>query len=93
MAYAAVTYVNLEGRDPAASQKFLEEGLIPIVKALPGFRAARFLRALDGKSGVGAVIFDTEANAKAGLDTMTSSRPADAPPVTSTALYEVLIEV
>jgi len=93
MAHAAVTYVDLEGRDPAAVQKPLEEGLIPVIKALPGFRAARFLRSLDGKSGVGAVIFDTEANAKAGLDAMTSNRPPEAPPVTSTALYEVIAEI
>lgn len=93
MAHAAVTYVNLEGRDPAASQKLLEEGLIPIIKGLPGFRAARFLRSLDGKTGVGAVIFDTEANATAGLDAMTTSRPPEAPPVESSAIYEVVVEV
>ena len=93
MAHAAVTNVNLEGRDPAGGQKFLEEGLIPIIKTLPGFRTARFLRALDGKSGVGAVIFDTEANAKAGLDAMTNNRPEEAPPVTSTAIYELIVEV
>ncbi len=93
MAHAAVTYVNLEGRDPAAAQKLLEEGLIPVIKALPGFRAARFLRSLDGKTGVGAVIFDTEANAKAGLDAMTTNRPPEAPPVESTVLYEVVVEV
>jgi hypothetical protein len=48
---------------------------------------------LDGKTGVGAVIFDTEANATAGLDTMTTSRPPEAPPVESTAIYEVVVEV
>jgi hypothetical protein len=93
VSYAAVTYVNLEGRDPAASQKALEEGLIPLIKTLPGFRAARFLHSLDGKSGVGAVIFDTEANAKAGLDSITNNRPPEAPPIESSALYEVISEV
>jgi hypothetical protein len=88
-----VTYVNLEGRDPAAAQKVLEEGLIPIIKSLPGFRTARFVRALDGKSGVGTVIFDTEANAKAGLHALTKNRPDEAPPVTSTAIFEVVAEV
>jgi hypothetical protein len=93
MPFAAVTNVSLEGRDPALGQKMLEEELIPMVKAQPGFRAARFLRSLDGKTGVGAVIFDTEANAKAALDIMTNSRPGEAPPITSTALYEVIVEV
>lgn len=93
MAHAAVTYVSLEGRDPAASQKLLEEGLIPMLKGLPGFRAARFLRSLDGKTGVGAIIFDSEADAKAGLDAMAANRSSEAPPVTSTALYEVVVEI
>jgi hypothetical protein len=93
MAFSAVTFVNLEGRDTAAAEKLLREGLIPMIQGLPGFQAARFLRALDGKTGVGAVIFDTEDNAKAGLDTMTKNRPSDAPPVTSTAIYEVVVEV
>jgi hypothetical protein len=64
VAHAAVTYVNLEGRDPAAAQELLEEALIPVIKALPGFRAARFLRSVDGKTGLGAVIFDIEAKRK-----------------------------
>lgn len=93
MPFAAVTNVSLEGRDPAAGEQLLREVLVPRLKAQPGFRAARFLRSLDGKTGVGAVIFDTEANAKGGLDAMTSNRPAEAPPVESTALYEVVVEV
>lgn len=93
MPYAAVTNVSLEGRDPDLAQKMLEEGIIPMVKAQPGFRTARFLRSLDGKAGVGAAIFDTEANAKAALDAMTANRPAEAPPVTNTAIYEVIAEV
>jgi hypothetical protein len=39
------------------------------------------------------VIFETEADAKAGLDAMTNDRPAEAPPVESTAIYEMFIEV
>ena len=93
MPFAAVTNVNLEGRDPAVSQKLLEEALIPMIKSQQGFQRARFLRSVDGRTGVGAVIFDTESNAKAALDTMTTNRPAEAPPVTSTAIYEVIVEV
>jgi hypothetical protein len=93
MAFAAVTYVKLEGRDRAQGEKLLREVMIPRIQALPGFQAARFLRSMDGTSGVGAVIFDTESNAQAALDAMTSNRPAEAPPVESTALYEVVVEV
>ena len=93
MPFAAVTYVDLEGRDPEATEKLLREGLIPMVKGLPGFRAARFLRSLDGKSGVGAMIFDTEDDAKAGLDVVVNQRPSEAPSVTSSRIYEVIAEV
>jgi hypothetical protein len=93
MPFAAVTYVNLEGRDQAQGEKLLREVLIPRLKGQSGFRTARFLRSLDGKTGVGAVMFETEANAKAGLDAMTTDRPAEAPPVESTAVYEVIMEV
>ena len=93
MPFAAVTNVNLEARDPADSEEMLREGLIPMIKALPGFQAARFLRSLDGSRGVGAVIFDSEAKAKAALEMMATNRPAEAPPVDSTAVYEVVVEV
>ena len=93
MPFAAVTYVNLRGVDIANSEKFLKEVQVPRIKAMPGFRAGRFLRSLDNTSGVGAVIFDTEANARAALDAITANRPPEAPPVDSTAVYEVVVEV
>jgi hypothetical protein len=93
MPFAAVTNVKLEGRDQAAGEKLLREVLVPRLQSQPGFQSARFVRSLDGKAGVGAVVFDTEANAKAGLDAMTTDRPAEAPPVESTAIYEVILEV
>jgi hypothetical protein len=93
MPFAAVTNVRLEGTDPAMGEKLLREMLIPRLKALQGFRTARFLRSQDGKTGVGAVIFETEANAKAGLDAMTTDRPAEAPSVESSAIYEMIVEV
>jgi hypothetical protein len=92
MPFAAVVTVKIEG-DPAVGQKALEEVLVPRVKALPGFQRARFMRTLDGTTGVGAVTFDTEANAKAGLENLTTNRPPEAPAVQNTALYEVFLEV
>jgi hypothetical protein len=91
--YAAVTYVNLEGRERADSLRMLNDMLVPRLKAVAGFVSARFLSSPDGKSGVGAVICDTESHARACLDVMTTERPAEAPAVTSTALYEVVLEV
>jgi heme-degrading monooxygenase HmoA len=88
MSYAAVTYVNLEGRDQSQGEQQLRNEVIPSLKSLPGFQAARFLRSTDGKTGVGAIIFDSEANLKAALAT----RPADAPPFESEEIYEVVVE-
>jgi hypothetical protein len=39
------------------------------------------------------VIFDTQANARAALDAMITQRPPQAPPVESSAVYEVVLEV
>jgi hypothetical protein len=93
MPFAAVTNVSLEGQDRGLGEKMLREQLIPMLEGLQGFRTARFLRSQDGKAGVGAVVFDTEGNAMAGLDAMTTNRPAEAPRVESTAIYEVIVEV
>jgi hypothetical protein len=70
MPFAAVTNVRLEGLDLAEAQKVLWDVLVPGLKALPGFQSARFMQSLDGKTGVGTVIFDTEANATAARNAM-----------------------
>ncbi len=93
MPFAAVTFVNLQGRDTNAAVSMLNDVLIPRIKTLPGFQAARFLRSVDGASGVGSVIFDTQSNARDGLDAMNAARPAEAPPVERTVIYEIVAEV
>ena len=93
MPFAAVTNVKLVGREPAEAQQFLNETLIPRLKAMPGFQTARFMRSEDGATGIGSVIFDTEGNARAALDAMMKERPAEAPAIESTAVYEVVLEV
>jgi len=93
MTFAAVTYVDLEGRDPEQALRLLNETLVPMMKAMPGFQSARFLRSQDGKTGVGSVFCDSPGHAQECLNTMTAERPAQAPPVTSAAIYEVVLEV
>lgn len=93
MTFAAVTYVNLEDRDRADGLKMLNDMLVPRLKSMAGFQNARFVSSLDGKAGVGVVICDSESHARSCLDAMTTERPAQAPPVTSSALYEVVLEV
>jgi hypothetical protein len=93
MPFVAVTTVSLEGFDPAEAQKRLQDVQVPRIKSLPGFQSARFVRSLDGKTGVGTVVFDTEDNAKAANDGIITQRPAEMPPVQSSAVYEVVLEV
>jgi heme-degrading monooxygenase HmoA len=91
MPFAAVVTVKFQGSEPEVPT-YLRETLVPRLKAQPGFQSARFLRSLDGKTGVGTTLWDTEANAKAGLDAATTNRPPEAPKVENTALYEVMLE-
>jgi hypothetical protein len=93
MTFAAVTYVDLEGRDPAQGLQLLNDMLVPRLKAMPGFQSARFLRSEDGKTGIGSAICDSQGHARECLSAMTAERPADAPVVTSSAVYEVVLEV
>jgi hypothetical protein len=93
MPFAAVIYTNLEGVAPEARLQFLNEQVVPMLKESPGFRTARFLRSVDGSSGAAATIFDTEAQAQAQLDRINTNPPPGGPQITSSALFEVILEV
>jgi heme-degrading monooxygenase HmoA len=92
MSFASVVHVQLAG-DLAGGEKMLREQLIPRIKGQPGFQSARFFRTPDGTTGMGVAVFDTEEHAKAGRDTMVNNRPPEAPQVTSSAVYEIFVEV
>jgi hypothetical protein len=89
MAHALVSHVNLEGRKPEDLERLLNEQVIPRVKQLPGFQRGVWLRSEDGSKGMGIVVFDSEANATSARDGLDGVRPADAPPITSTAIHDV----
>ena len=95
MSFAFVTQVQFqEGSDPVVGQKLLESDVIPRVKSQAGFQKGTWFRNTDGKTGIGAVVFDTEANARAAVEAFGSQpRPAEAPTITSTGVYEVVAEV
>lgn len=94
MAFASVVQVQLGGSaGAAAGEQMLREQLIPRLQTQPGFQGARFFRTSDGTAGMGVAVFDTEEHANAGHDAMVNHRPPEAPPVTSSAVYEVFIEV
>ena len=93
MPFAVVIYTNLEGVTPEERLRFLNEQVVPMQKEMPGFRTARFLRSRDGAIGAAASIFDTEAGAQALLDRIDTNPFPEAPPITSTAVFEVILEV
>jgi hypothetical protein len=94
MPYAFIAHVQFAaGSDPAAGQKVLESDIVPLVKSQAGFRSGTWFRNVDGTTGIGAAVFDTEANAKAAGEAIRSqARPAEAPTITSTGVYEVVAE-
>ena len=83
MPFATVVHVRLAGNENAAAgEQMLREQLIPKLKTQPGFQSARFFRTPDSTAGMGIAVFDSEEHARAGQDSMTNNRPAEAPPVT-----------
>jgi hypothetical protein len=89
MPYALVAEVSLDGFSREEAVRILHEQIIPIVKQQPGFQRGVWLRSQDGATGSGVVVFDTEANVEAMRALLTQNRPAEAPPITSSAVYEV----
>ena len=94
MPYAFVAQVTFgEGTDPNFAQKMLETDVVPLVKSQDGFQKGIWVRNIDGKTGIGTAVFDTEANAKAaGNAVQAQERPAAAPQITSAGVYEVVAE-
>ena len=89
MPYALVTHVNLEGRPREEGERLLNEQIVPTVKQAPGFQRGVWLRTQDGLTGMGVVVFDTEESATSAREAMRTQRPADAPPITSSEMFEV----
>ena len=94
MPYAFIAQVEFQdGSDPTVAQKVLENEVVPLVKAQGGFQRGTWFRNVDGKTGIGAAVFDTEASAKAAGEAIRSQqRPAEAPTITTTGVYEVVAE-
>jgi hypothetical protein len=94
MPYAFVAQVTFSpGGDPELGQKMLEGEVIPMVKSQAGFRKGIWLRNVDGKTGIGMAVFDTEAHATAaGQAVGSQQRAPEAPQITSSGVYEVVAE-
>ena len=92
MAHAFVAHVALEGRTAEEGQRLLNERIVPAVKQHPGFQRGLWLRSRDGSTGMGIIVFDTEENAQAWRDGMAAVRPAEAPPITGSEIFEVSVQ-
>ena len=74
MPHAVVIKVTFSGDgDREEGQRMLDEVVVPLAKAQPGFRSGLWMR--DGTDGMGVVVFDTDANASAAGEVL-GLRPA-----------------
>ena len=90
MTHALLIQVKLDPHaDIEHRHAILRDVVLPEATALPGFQKGTWMH--DG-NGVGTciVVFDTEGNARSAVASLT---PAAGPPVISTGVHEVEIEV
>jgi hypothetical protein len=86
MAHAVVLQVKLLGGDPEEGQKMLDDLVVPNAKAQAGFQSGIWMRTAE-TSGMGVVVFDTEANAAAAQPAL--NPPPGGPELISSTVYEV----
>ena len=75
MAHAVVMQVNLVG-DAEEGMKMLDEVVIPLAKAQPGFQRGTWMHSEAG-TGTGVMVFDTEDHASAGDESRAAAARAD----------------
>lgn len=69
--FAVVTTVELpEGRSIDEGRQMLESGVLPRLRSATGFVSAVFVAPKTGREGLSVVVFDSEANADAGMQAM-----------------------
>jgi hypothetical protein len=88
MPYALVVTVSIEGIQ--GSEEMLRQQVIPAVKQQAGFVSGTWIRSEDGTNAMRVVLFDTKDNAEAAEQATPSVRPADAPAITGSSVYEVV---
>ena len=94
MPYAFIAQVEFQaGSDPELAQKMLENEVVPLVKSQAGFQKGIWCRNVDGSTGIGSAVFDTQDHAKAAAEAVRSQpRAAEAPQIVTAAIYEVVAE-
>ena len=88
MAHAIVMQVNLVG-DSEEGMKMLDEVVIPLAKAQPGFQRGTWMNQ-ESTIGTGVIVFDTEEHAAAAVGPL--QPPPGGPTVINCAVYEIARE-
>jgi len=89
MAHAVVLHVKLAG-DTAEGTKMLDEVVVPMAKAQPGFHRGTWMHNEAGTDGTGVIVFDTSEHATAAMAVM--QPPPGGPTVISAAVLAVARE-
>ncbi len=89
MAYAIVMQVNLVG-DPEEGMKLLDEVVVPLAKAQPGFQRGTWMHN-EAMLGTGVIVFDTEEHASGAVEAL--QPPPGGPTVVNCAVFEIARDV
>jgi hypothetical protein len=89
VAHAIVMQVNLVG-DPEEGMKLLDEVVVPLAKAQPGFQRGTWMHD-EANLGTGVIVFDTEAHASGAVAAL--QPPPGGPTVISCAVFEIARDV
>jgi hypothetical protein len=89
VAHAIVMQVNLVG-DPDEGMKMLDEAVVPLAKAQPGFQRGTWMHS-EAMTGTGVIVFDTEEHASAAMEAL--QPPPGGPTVINCAVFEIARDV
>jgi hypothetical protein len=80
--YAVLGTVDLDTSRQEEAEALLNDGLVPRVKAMPGFVSGTWSRSLDGAEGRSLVLFESEEAAQGAADSALAEGPPAGAPIT-----------
>ena len=92
--FGVITEVRVHPDREEEARAMLNDVILPLARAFPGFLSGHWLRALEGDVLRAVLIFDTEANALAPASKIRSDGPPPGAPVTlhSVDAYELIAQ-
>jgi hypothetical protein len=76
--------------DHEVAQKALREQIVPRISSAPGFVAGYWTRSPDGSNGLSMLVFDSEENARAGVEQIGSGPMPETVTLEGTEIREVV---